>query len=88
MAGDMGARLLTIRSEYWKLGHLEYADDLCLLANSKPVAEMLLEHLDVMLKKFNMEMAAGKTKFVCVNMENTLTELRFGSKHSDILTPR
>ena len=51
LAGDMGVRLLTTKGERWKI-------DICLLAKSKPEAEMLVERLDVVLTKFYMEMAA------------------------------
>ena len=80
ITSTMGVSLLTTKGESWRLGHIEYADDLCLLANNPREATALLERLDVVLTKFHMEMAADKTKFMCVNVDDAPAEILVRAK--------
>ncbi|KAM3186303.1 hypothetical protein ACTXT7_004587 [Hymenolepis weldensis] len=69
LATQMGITLVATNGEEWKLGHIEYADDLCLIANTIAKAEGLLQRLDAVLANFHMEMVTDKTQWICLGEE-------------------
>ncbi|VUZ50603.1 unnamed protein product [Hymenolepis diminuta] len=59
LADEMGITLITTRGDEWRLSHLEYADDLCLIANTIAETEGLLQRLDTVLTKWQLTRPNG-----------------------------
>ncbi|VUZ38557.1 unnamed protein product [Hymenolepis diminuta] len=72
--------LVATNGDEWKLGYIEYADDLCLIANTIAEAEGLLQRLDTVLAKFHTEVTTDKTQWMCLGEEPERNLLHFGSK--------
>ncbi|VUZ57139.1 unnamed protein product [Hymenolepis diminuta] len=83
LAPQIGITLVAKNGDEWKLGYIEYADDLCLITNTIGEAEELLPRLDTVLAKFLMEMATDKTQWMCLGEESERKLLHFGSKSID-----
>ncbi|VUZ53110.1 unnamed protein product [Hymenolepis diminuta] len=77
---QMGITLIATNGEEWKLGHIEYADDLYLIADTIAEAEGHLQRLDIVLEKLHMEIATDKTQWMCLGEESERKSLHFGSK--------
>ncbi|KAM3176981.1 hypothetical protein ACTXT7_005456 [Hymenolepis weldensis] len=60
LATQISITLVAKNGDEWKLGHIEYADDLCLMANTITEAEGFLQRLDTVLAKFHMEIATDR----------------------------
>lgn len=84
LAETLGVTLVTTGGVEWQFGHIEYADDLCLIANSVTEAEMLLERLDRVLTGYHMALAQNKTKWMHISKhEPAQSQLHFGEKSID-----
>ncbi|KAM3172487.1 hypothetical protein ACTXT7_014423 [Hymenolepis weldensis] len=80
LATQMGITLVTANGDERKLGHIEYADDRCLIVNTIAEAEGLLQRLDTVLTKFQIEMATEKIQWMCLGEEPEQKLLHLRSK--------
>ncbi|VUZ47019.1 unnamed protein product [Hymenolepis diminuta] len=80
LTAQMGITPVAKNGVEWKFGHIEYADDLCLIASTIAEAEGLLQRLDIVLANFHMEIATDKTQWMCLGEEPERNLLHFGSK--------
>ena len=55
-----GVPFITAEQMQWTLQHLEYADDLCLIADSPEAAQEVLMRLVAVLRQYDMKIAPAK----------------------------
>ena len=61
-----GVPFITAEQMQWTLQHLEYADDLCLIADSPEAAQEVLMRLVAVLRQYDMKIAPAKTVWMHV----------------------
>ena len=61
----------------WTLQHLEYADDLCLIADSPEAAQEVLMRLVAVLRQYDMKIAPAKTVWMHVGGGDVPEQLTF-----------
>lgn len=81
-----GVELLNENNEPWTIKHLEYADDLCILANDTDEAIKSLNSLQKYLRMLNMEISTSKTKYMIINKHDNLTPITIENKQIEEVT--
>lgn len=63
---EAGVPMVDAHGMEWKLAHLEYADDLCVFAESVPKAQSALNILERKLAEYGMGISVSKTKWMSI----------------------
>lgn len=81
-----GIELKNQNNEPWTIKHLEYADDLCIIANNTDEATKSLNSLQKYLRMLNMEISTSKTKSTVINKHDNLSSITIENKQIEEVT--
>ena len=71
----------------WTLKHLEYADDLCFIADSSEAAQEGLTRFVTVLRQYDMKIAPAKTVWMYVGGGDVSEQLTFEDEQVKRLQP-